>query len=193
MQHWILEYGYGGIFSLLMLGIVGIPVPDEILLAFSGFLVSKGELHLLPTLAAAWAGSICGISLSYGLGRIFGIYLVRRLGRKIHITEEQIDTVREWFGRWGKWVLVFGYFLPGIRHLTAYVAGTSKLRFPIFGLFAYTGGLLWTGGFIITGYLLGEEWGIIMEEVHRHLILGSAVIAGGTLAYVLGKIALRQT
>jgi membrane protein DedA with SNARE-associated domain len=59
--YWVTHYGYGGIFVLLMLGIVGIPIPDESLLAFAGYLVSKGELQLLPTLAVALL-AVCAAS-----------------------------------------------------------------------------------------------------------------------------------
>jgi membrane protein DedA with SNARE-associated domain len=60
----IYAYGYLGIFSLLMLGIVGLPVPDEWLLTFAGYLIFKGHFQIVPTLAAAVLGSICGISVS---------------------------------------------------------------------------------------------------------------------------------
>src|SRR5438067_9158429 len=55
---WITQYGYFAIFCLLVLGIVGLPVPDETLLTFSGYLVFKGHFGFLPTVASAYAGSI---------------------------------------------------------------------------------------------------------------------------------------
>ena len=66
--NWVEQYGYIGLFSLLVLGIVGIPLPDEWLLAFSGYLVFKGTFRFAPALAAAFTGSACGISVSYGCG-----------------------------------------------------------------------------------------------------------------------------
>ncbi|MET0515741.1 MAG: DedA family protein, partial [Nitrospiraceae bacterium] len=73
---WITRYGYAGIFLLLMLGIFGLPVPDEALLTFVGYLSFKGELALLPSLASAFLGSATGISLSYGIGRVAGSQVV---------------------------------------------------------------------------------------------------------------------
>ncbi len=67
-EHLIIDYGYPGLFVLLMLGIVGLPVPDETLLAFAGYLVFQGKLSPVPTLLASFLGSACGISLSYFLG-----------------------------------------------------------------------------------------------------------------------------
>ncbi|HCQ02914.1 MAG TPA: hypothetical protein DIT99_20485, partial [Candidatus Latescibacteria bacterium] len=64
--YWVMQYGYIGIFVLLLLGVFGLPVPDEILLAFAGYLIFKGDLQFIPTLASACVGAMCGISLSYG-------------------------------------------------------------------------------------------------------------------------------
>ena len=72
---WITQYGYLAIFGLLVFGIVGLPVPDETLLTFTGYLVFKGHLSLPLACAAAFAGSTCGITISYTLGRTFGLAL----------------------------------------------------------------------------------------------------------------------
>ena len=77
LLNWIPEYGYPALFLLLMLGIVGLPIPDETLLTFSGYLIFKNELALMPTLATAFLGSICGITVSYVIGRRLGCYFVR--------------------------------------------------------------------------------------------------------------------
>jgi membrane protein DedA with SNARE-associated domain len=140
IMHWIAHYGYLALFGLLMLGIMGLPVPDETLLTFAGYLIFRGKFALLPTLAAAFFGSVCGMSLSYGLGRTLGRALVERLGHWLHLPPGGLDSVEAWYNRRGTYVLLFGYFLPGVRHLTAYVAGWSKLPLPTFALFASAGG-----------------------------------------------------
>ena len=119
-----------------MLGIVGLPVPDETLLTFSGYLIFSGHLRPGPALAAALAGSMCGISISYLLGRTFGAALLHRYGRYVHLTEERIAKAHEWFERAGRWGLTFGYFIPGVRHFTAYAAGMSELEPHVFAVFA---------------------------------------------------------
>src|SRR5437588_10087532 len=117
---WITHYGYLAIFSLLMLGIVGLPVPDETLLTFTGYLVFRGNLSLPPAFLAAFAGSACGITLSYVLGRTFGLALIHRYGKYLRITEEHVNRAHAWFRHAGHWSLTFGYFIPGVRHFTAY-------------------------------------------------------------------------
>jgi membrane protein DedA with SNARE-associated domain len=173
---WIVRYGYVMIFTLLMLGIFGIPVPDETLLTFSGYMVHRGDLHALPALIAAFTGSACGITLSYVVGRTGGSLVIRKYGHHVRVTPEAVDRVKRWFELTGKWALLIGYFLPGVRHLTALTAGTSKLRFPVFALFAYTGGLLWTSTFITVGYVFGEEWSKMSSRLHHDLLIGSGVV-----------------
>lgn len=172
-SYWIGQYGYLGIFLFLVLGIVGAPIPDETLLTFAGYLSFRGELHLPSAVAAAFAGSICGISVSYVLGRTGGVFLAKRYGRFVRLTADHLEDARQWLAGRGRWALLFGYFIPGVRHLTAYAAGTSNLRYPIFAAFAYTGGLLWTVTFVTLGYVFGKEWHMV--SAYRDRILFAAL------------------
>jgi membrane protein DedA with SNARE-associated domain len=186
---WVAHYGYVGIFGFLMLGIVGLPIPDETLLMFTGYLIFKHELEPLPAFAAGFLGSICGITVSYALGRMLGLYLVTRLGHFLHIEPEALEQVRAWYERKGKYGLVISYFIPGIRHLAAYVAGSSRLSLPVFATFAYLGGLLWSGSFISIGYVLGDEWRQMSVSLHRYLLVGAGVI---TVVIAIGFILMRR-
>ena len=187
--NWITQYGYPVLFASLMLGIVGLPIPDETLLTFAGYLIFKEQLAFLPTVGSAFSGSICGITLSYGLGRSLGPYLVNRLGSLINISPHDFDKVGTWFARWGKYTLVVGYFIPGVRHLVAWVAGSSRLPLPIFMLFAYSGAVIWCGTFIGLGYVFGEEWASMSVTMHRVLI----VLAVITLAAIVAIVIYRKS
>ena len=182
---WVSTYGYFAIFSLLVFGIVGLPVPDEFLLTSCGFLVYQGHLSLFPTLLAGAMGSICGITCSYAIGRTLGWKVLHtRLGRLIHISDAQIDLVHRWFNRAGHWALMIGYFVPGVRHFTAIVAGTSRLEFRSFALFAYGGAILWVSTFVFIGYHFGPEFRKILAPVERNLKIAS-VVAGVLLGCYL--------
>src|SRR5579862_5044530 len=85
---WVAAYGYGALFGLLILGIVGVPVPDETLLVFCGYLISRGKLNLTETYIAALAGSCCGITISYAIGRTAGLAAVHRFGRYLRINQK---------------------------------------------------------------------------------------------------------
>ena len=180
---WLSHYGYAGLFGLLVLGIVGLPVPDETLLVFSGYLISTGRLHPLLTFLAGFGGSVCGISLSYTIGRTLGRRLVLRYGRYFGVTEMRIERAHRWFQRTGDWLLTIGYFIPGVRHVTALVAGMSELEYGTFARFAYAGAAIWVCTFLLIGYFVGENWRAAIALVHRYtlafvavvLVLGAAV------------------
>lgn len=180
------QYGYAGLFGLLVLGIVGLPIPDETLLAFSGYLISRGHFKLGLTFAAAFAGSVCGISTSYVIGRTAGYGAARRYGQYVHLTEERLNYVHGWFERIGEWLLAVGYFIPGVRHFTALVAGMSKLGYGKFAVFAYTGAAVWVATFLAIGYLVGENWRAVMGSVHHYTLGAAAVlaIAGGGIWWI---------
>jgi membrane protein DedA with SNARE-associated domain len=184
----IAQYGLIAVFFLLVLGIVGLPVPDETLLTFCGYWIYKGRFHFLPTIAAAYAGSITGITISYTIGRTGGLYLVHKYGAYVHFTQDRLDRVHRWFERMGRWTLFFGYFMPGIRHFTAVVAGSSELEPHVFALYAYSGGLVWVLTFVSLGYFLGDQWERIDEEIHGVLLwLTLAVVAVALLYWWLRR------
>lgn len=185
---WISHYGYGAIFCLLMFGIVGLPVPDETLLAFTGYLVTRGTFVLPLALATAFFGSTCGITLSYWLGRAFGMALIHKYGRYVRVTEEHVNRAHAWFERVGHWGLTFGYFVPGVRHLSAYAAGMSGLEMRPFALYAYSGALLWVSTFIGLGYFLGDRWEAVERNIHRYSLqatLAALILLVGWLVWRL--------
>jgi membrane protein DedA with SNARE-associated domain len=181
--HWITQHGYAGIFSLLVFGIVGLPVPDEWLLTFSGYLIFRHTLVFFPTFTAAFLGSACGITVSYSLGRILDTCILVKYGWILHLTPDRLARVHSWFERRGRWTLLAGYFIPGVRHLTGYVAGVSELTFANFALFAYTGAFVWAAIFITLGYVLGEEWTHVLSSLHETKLLVIALVIFGLLVY----------
>jgi membrane protein DedA with SNARE-associated domain len=187
ISHWIALHGYGVIFGLFALGIIGLPVPDEWLLAYLGHLIYKGRLLPAPTVAAAFLGSICGMTLSYVLGRTFGLYLVHKFGNVVRLTPEKLAKMHDWYEHSGRWALLIGYFLPGVRHVTAIAAGTSKMTFWEFALFAYTGGFVWSCAFISLGYFLQEEWSRETKKIHSIMELGTVAVLILLTIYLLWK------
>ena len=185
---WVAAHGYWALYLLLALGVVGLPIPDETLLVFAGYLVGRGTLHPAGAFAAAVAGAWTGISGSYVLGRTLGAGAVHRYGRYVHFTEDRLAYVHRWFDRIGHWMLVIGYYIAGERHFTAVVAGMSKLEFPTFMAYAWSGGALWVTTFLTLGYFLGENWRQVAELIHRYVGYASvAIIAAAIVWYVLWK------
>lgn len=187
IEQWISQYGYFAIFGLLIFGIVGLPVPDETLLTFTGYLVFRGRMRLPAAYLSAVAGSLCGITISYILGRTFGLKLIHRYGKYLRITEDHVQKAHSWFERVGHWGLTFGYFVPGVRHLTAYAAGMSELEPHNFALFAYPGGCMWVAAFVALGYFLGERWHAVEQNIHQYLLYATVAAAIALAVWLLWR------
>lgn len=166
------------LFAAQALGIVGLPIPDELLLTLAGGLVRRGDLGGPATLAAAIAGSITGTTLSYMLGRLGG----RVLHHLTAINGGALERAKSWFNRFGKWLLTFGCFVPGVRHVTALAAGSAALDFRTFCAYAYPGVAVWSATFVAIGYYAGagREWEHAALLLRAHLVLVTLVL--GALA-----------
>ncbi len=189
---WVTHYGSVSLFFLLMLGIVGLPVPDETLLVFSGYLIFKGNLNPVFTFSMALLGSATGITVSYFLGRVYGLKLIHKYGPYIHLTEERYQKVHAWFEKVGRWSLFGGYYIAGVRHVTAMVAGASGLEYPIFAVFAYCGAATWVLTFLALGYFLGDRWQSASENIHRYITIGCLSLAGALALYLLARYLLKK-
>ena len=182
-QSWIASYGYPAIFILLVTGIVGLPVPDETLLTLTGYLIFSGTLRLAPSCVSALLGTMSGVTISYIIGRIGGGRFLHRFGARLHIRPESVDRVHGWFKRWGHWSLTIGYFVPGVRHVIAIVAGSTGLEYRTFALFAYSGSVVWVGVFITAGYYLGERWQAFPQAMTNVALWLLAAALSGALAF----------
>jgi membrane protein DedA with SNARE-associated domain len=178
--HWIKTYGYLGAFASLMLGMFGLPIPDETIVAFIGFLVFKQYFHPIPSLLATFLGSIFGITLNYVVGRYLGVPVLHKYGKFLYITSEKMARAHQWFEKYGKWSLFGAYFFPGVRHLTPFSAGVADLEYWKFVLFAYSGGFLWVVTFLTVGYMVGNEWQKVIPMVESYLwaLVAGAVVLG---------------
>jgi membrane protein DedA with SNARE-associated domain len=165
LQGWLSHYGTLALFILLALGIVGLPIPDETLLVLAGFMAAHGHLSVPVTIAASFCGSIFGITLSYLIGWTAGRRLLRKYGSWIGVTAERLERTHQWFEWIGKWLLLVGYFIPGVRHLVGVVAGMAELEYWKFAALAYTGAIIWCSVFLSIGYFFHDSW----QYLHQYL------------------------
>ncbi len=180
----VTRYGYLAIFVLYTAGIFGFPIPDETMLVFIGFLVKKGTLNYLLAMFSAFFGICVGITVSYLIGLTGGVFVLKKFGKSLLLNEARMKKTSEWFDKYGKWSLVFGFYLPGIRHLTAVFAGTTKMKYGHFAFFTYLGAFIWVNSFLLLGGIIGDITGFT-EKLHAHSALVASIIACALLAAFL--------
>lgn len=174
------------LFGLLALGIIGLPIPDETLMTFVGSLTAFGHLSFGSSVAVSFAGSMSGMLISYWIGRRVGKPFLDRFGKWFHLTPARLARAEKWFQKYGVWAIFFGYFVPGVRHLTCYLAGMSGMRFWRYLVFSGSGAIVWCFTFITLGRIIGRNWESVMDLVHLYLGRGLAVaLAVILLALVL--------
>lgn len=183
IMHYITQYGYPGLYVILLVSILGLPIPDEFLLTFVGFMSFSGQLNPVLAIFSSATGSMTGITIAYLLGRFFEAKVLTLL--KKHAGSERLEKVLNWYQKHGEKLLTVGYFIPGVRHLSGYIAGLSGLRYRNFAFFSYLGALAWTSLFIVLGRTLGTRWETILPIIHRYSILLGVISAVLFLAFYL--------
>lgn len=154
LQEYIVQYGYLSIFFFLALGIFGLPVPDELLVAFAGYLTSAGTFHFVFTIIFTISGVMIGTLFTYMIGRKIGKPLIHRFGKYFHITPLRMQKIERWFMTYGSWTVTFGYFVPGMRHLICYISGMSGMSIRRYVLFAIPGVIVSTTVCLLLGYFV---------------------------------------
>ncbi|MCL7748814.1 DedA family protein [Halalkalibacter alkaliphilus] len=168
LKHLIFEYGYFGIFIALVGGIVGLPLPDEVLLITIGYYAYLGRVDLITAIISSYLGSVIGITISYILGAKLGLPFLLKYGPKLHLSHTRISKAQQLFAKHGAWLLLIGYFIPGIRHITGYLAGISRLKLKTFMLYSYVGALFWVTLFVLSGYELGIRWYFVKQSFETY-------------------------
>lgn len=194
LKDWILDYGYAALYGLLSVGIIGLPVPDEILMTFVGYLTSIGWFSYPVSVSVCFLGAITGMIISYIIGLKVGKPFLWKYGKWVKLTPKRLSMVEGWFRRFGMWTVTFGYFVPGVRHFTCYLAGISGVRIWKYLLFAGSGALIWSLTFITLGRFIGTNIESVMHIVHRYVGIGLlvfVVVAGGA-AYMMLKTRKRM-
>ena len=192
MEHWgtfIGHYGYLGIFIVLIFGIIGLPIPDEVLLTYIGYNTYLGRMSFGLSILISFLGAMIGITISYFLGAKLGEPFLRRFGPKLGIKEKTIKRTHHLFEKIGGILLFVGYFIPGVRHVTAYIAGILDYSYKRFSLFAYAGALVWVTTFITLGHLLGVHW-TRMAYFFSHFVW--TIWVGGIIIVLVLWLVLRR-
>jgi membrane protein DedA with SNARE-associated domain len=178
--HW----GYVAIFVVVVLGNVGLPVPEETILAVAGYLVWRGELNLVLVLVVGVVSAIAGDNLGYWLGRRYGRSALPRYARWVLGHPERLTSMEAFVERRGPSAVFVARFVPGIRFMAGPLAGGLGMRFLPFLVANVLGALVYVPVAVAGGYVVGYGLGEYVERLHRvagqveYLVLMVAILAG---------------
>lgn len=150
----LMKYGYWGLFILMFLEFIGLPIPGETTLTLTGTLIAANILELVPTVAATTIGSLAGSVAAYLIGRYLGRKFLLEYGRPVGITPARLVKAERWFERYKIFMLMFGRYIIGVRHVVPYMAGIGRISWFDFILYTTLGSIIWALTFIYLGHTI---------------------------------------
>jgi membrane protein DedA with SNARE-associated domain len=177
----ITRTGYLGIVLLMGIESACIPLPSEVIMPFSGYLVFKGTLVLWIVVLAGALGCVLGSLLAYAVGAWGGRRLVERYGKYVLVSRRNLDLADRWFREHGSVIIFVGRLLPVVRTFIAFPAGIARMSIWRFCLYTFLGSLIWCALLAWIGVKLGEHWDTLGGWFHRFdaVILVALLVAFG--------------
>ena len=146
------QFGYFGVFLLIMIENVFPPIPSEVILTFGGFMTTYSEMTRTGVIIAATAGSVVGAMILYSIGLLLDVSrlekIIDRWGHLLRLTRKDIHRADAWFDKYGPWTVLFCRLVPLIRSLISIPAGMSNMNFPLFLLLTTVGSLIWNAALV---------------------------------------------
>src|SRR5712691_6858869 len=150
--------GYAGIMLLMAIESACIPLPSEIIMPFSGYLVYTWRFNLWLVSIAGAFGCVVGSLAAYWVGMYGGRPLIEKYGRYVLISHHDLDLADRWFARFGEVIVFASRLLPVIRTFIAFPAGVARMNLKKFVIYTFAGSLPWCIGLAFVGQRLGKEW-----------------------------------
>jgi membrane protein DedA with SNARE-associated domain len=172
--------GYAGIVLLMAIESACIPLPSEIIMPFSGYLVYTGRFNLWLVGVAGAFGCVVGSLVAYWVGMYGGRPLIEKYGRYVLISHHDLDLADRWFARFGEAIVFASRLLPVIRTFIAFPAGVARMNLKKFVIYTFAGSLPWCLGLAYVGQKLGEKWDkdlMLKTLFHRFdFVIGIALV-----------------
>ncbi|OGZ58692.1 MAG: hypothetical protein A3F94_00720 [Candidatus Spechtbacteria bacterium RIFCSPLOWO2_12_FULL_38_22] len=176
--------GYLGVTVLMVLESANIPIPSEIIMPFSGFLVTRGIFVLWLLIVVGALGNLVGSLLSYYLGVYGGRKFLEKYGRFIFIHKRDIELADKLFARWGSSVVFFSRILPIVRTFISFPAGIARMNIWKFSFYTLAGSLIWSALLAYVGFWAGENWHFLSPYFRKFDWLIVSLVLVGTVWWV---------
>ncbi|MBI3182295.1 MAG: DedA family protein [Myxococcales bacterium] len=179
---------YGAVFIILLLCGLGVPMPEDISLILGGYLVHTGSAKLLPMMVTGFLGILVGDSIIFFAGRRVGTKVGRTPGGFFAriVTPEKRAKVEGLFARHGQKIVMIARFLPGVRAVTFFTAGSAGMSYPRFIFFDGVAALASAPVFVVLGYHFGGELEALIDAVKRgqaRVVVAIALLAAAYSVY----------
>lgn len=170
-------FGYFGVFLAMAIESACIPLPSEIILPFTGYMVFAGRFGLWQATVAATLGNLFGALVAYYIGLWGGRPFIKRFGHYIFIHERELARTEEMFNRHGELTVFIGRILPVVRTFISLPAGIARMNPVKMSIYTIAGALPWCLMLILVGQKLGENWNTLKPLFHRlDLVIGILIL-----------------
>ncbi len=185
--------GYPGIFLLMTLESLCIPIPSEVIITFGGTLVVMGgslaifgnpALGVLAVALVGTLGCAVGSLIAYYIGYKGGRPLILRYGRWIRLNEGHLDRTERWFLKYGDLAVFGSRLLPIVRTFISLPAGMAKMDVKRFMVISSIGSFIWCLGLAYVGVVLGQNW-TVMTSIFRQLDILVILVAAVLLVWFI--------
>ena len=160
-------WAYAIVFGVLLMCGMGVPMPEDISLILGGFLVYEGSARLVPMMATGYLGIICGDSIVFFLGRRLGNNPSKPAFLSKIFTPEKRERVKNLFAKHGEKIVFIARFLPGVRAVTYFTAGSVGMRYSRFMLYDSVAALISAPAFVYLGFRFGGELKYILSLIQK--------------------------
>src|ERR1051326_646960 len=179
--------GYGGIVLLMAIESACIPLPSEVIMPFSGFLVAQGRFNLVLVALAGAIGCNVGSAVAYAVGFYGGPPFVRRFGRRLWLTEHELELAQRFFDRRGDVTVFVARLLPVVRTFIALPAGVAPMPQVRFHVYTFLGSFPWCLGLAYLGMKAGEHWDYLRNYFHKFDAVIAAVLVTCVVLFVYSR------
>jgi membrane protein DedA with SNARE-associated domain len=185
------RWGYAAIFAVVVLGNLGVPVPEETILTLAGYLVWRGDLRLGPVLIVAIASASAGDNGSYWLGRRLGSRALNRYKPRLGLNPARLEAGRRFVAKHGALAVFLGRFLPGLRFAVGPLAGIAGIPAPVFLIANVLGACCYVPAVVGVGYAIGRGAGPRLAHVHTTVAAIEFVVAAAAILGTLWALGIR--
>lgn len=174
----IARFGYAGVFFGTFIESLFPPIPSEVIMGFSGFLISEGRFQWIPTIFFATLGNALSVSLIWWIGKRYGRDVIVKWGKYIGVNNNDIEKGGQLFSKYGYWAVFFMQIIPLGRTLIAFPAGILNTQYLKFIAANSLGASIWFTFLAYIGYQAGDNWDSIeaLVKPFETLLLGLFVI-----------------